>query len=130
MDIVFIRDLHIDAIVGIYDWERKVRQPVLVNLEMAHDNVKPAKSKNIDDALNYKAVIDRVSAFVVEQKFELVETMAEDIASLLMTEFGVPWLRVSCAKPTVISNAKAVGVVIERGTRVEAVDRGSNNAPD
>ncbi|VUD40386.1 Dihydroneopterin aldolase [Thalassocella blandensis] len=119
MDIVFIRDLQVEAVVGIYEWERKVRQPVLINLDMGHDNSVPAKSRNIEDALNYKAVADRICNLVVDQKFELLETMAEEIALVLQHEFAVPWMRISCAKPTVLTHVREVGVTIERGVRGE-----------
>ena len=116
MDIVFIEKLNVEAVVGIYAWERQVRQSILIDLEMAYDNTLPARSNDIADALDYAAVIQRVTDFVTEQKFELVETMAEEVAAMVMREFKVPWLKIRCAKPTVMSQASAVGVVIERGS--------------
>lgn len=117
MDTVFLRNLKVEAIIGIFDWERKVRQPILISLDMAYDISKAAKTNDIQDALNYKDVADRVTDFVVFEKFELLESLAEGVASLIMEEFNVNWLSVSCCKPTVMQNVDRVGVTIERGKR-------------
>jgi len=117
MDIVFIEDLRIDAVIGIYDWERKIRQVVAIDLEMAFDNRKPAASDDIGDTLNYKAVSKRLIAFVESSSFQLVETLAERCADIVLAEFGVGWLRLKLAKPGAVRGSKAVGVVIERGQR-------------
>jgi dihydroneopterin aldolase len=116
MDIVFIERLHIDTIIGIYDWERQVRQTVTLDLEMAWDNTRPAANDVIDDALNYKAVAKRLTAFVEESRFGLVETLAERCAVIVREEFAVPWLRLRVRKPRAVRGSKAVGVEIERGT--------------
>ena len=117
MDIVFIRDLRIDAVVGIYDWERRIRQAVRLDLEMGTDIRKAGETDAIEDTLDYKAVAKRVIAFVEESEFQLVETMAERIAGLLMAEFGIPWLRLTVAKPGAVRGSRDVGVLIERGSR-------------
>ena len=117
MDIIFIRDLRIDTVIGIYDWERSIRQTVSLDLEMATDIRKAAASDAIDDTLNYKAVAKRIIAFVEESSFQLVETLAERIAELVLAEFGVPWLRLTLNKGGAVRGARGVGVVIERGTR-------------
>ena len=117
MDIVFIRDLRIDTVVGIYDWERRIRQAVRLDLEMGTDIRKAGETDAIEDTLDYKAVAKRVIAFVEESEFQLVETMAERIAGLLMAEFGIPWLRLTVAKPGAVRGAREVGVTIERGAR-------------
>ena len=117
MDLVFIEDLRIETVIGIYDWERKIRQTVALDLEMAFDNTVPAASDRIDDTLDYKRVSKRLIAFVGESHFELVETLAERCAEIVMREFGVPWLRLKLSKPGAVTGAKAVGVVIERGRR-------------
>ncbi len=116
MDIVFIRDLTIDTVIGIYDWERSVRQTVCLDLEMAWDNRRPAQSQDIAQALDYSAVAERLIALIRDSKFLLVETMAEQCAAVLMEEFAVPWLRLSVSKPGAVREAKSVGVAIERGT--------------
>ena len=118
LDIVFIEDLRIETIIGIHDWEREIRQVVAIDLEMAADNTKPAASESIDDALNYKAVAKRLIKFVGESEFLLVETLAEEIAAIVLQEFNVPWLRLRLSKPGAVTGSKAVGVVIERGLKV------------
>lgn len=115
MDKVFIEGLRIDALIGIYDWERRVRQTLRFDLEMAFDNRRPAASDDIADTLNYKAVSKRLVKFVEQSDFGLVETLAERCAQLVMQEFGVPWLRLKLSKPGAVRGADAVGVVIERG---------------
>ena len=117
MDIVFINDLRIDTIIGIYDWEREVKQTVSIDLEMAHDISKAAKTDDIQYALNYKAVAKRIIAFIEPSEFLLVESMAEEIASLIMTEFSVPWLRLCLRKPGALRGSKDVGIMIERGNK-------------
>ena len=115
MDIVFIEDLRIDTVIGIYDWERKIRQTVALDVEMAFDNRKPAASDRIADTLDYKAVAKRLIAFVESSHFELVETLAERCAGIIIDEFRVPWLRLRLSKPGAVTGSKAVGVVVERG---------------
>jgi dihydroneopterin aldolase len=115
MDTVFIEDLRIETVIGIYDWERKIRQVVALDLEMAFDNRSPAASDDIGDTLNYKAVSKRLIAFVESSSFQLVETLAERCAQIVLDEFKVPWLRLKLSKPGAVRGSKAVGVVIERG---------------
>jgi dihydroneopterin aldolase len=117
MDIVYIRDLRIDTVIGIYEWERRVRQTVALDLEMAADVQRAAATDNIADALNYKAVAKRVIAFVEASQFQLVETLAERVTEIVMTEFGVPWLRLRLNKEGALRGARDVGVVLERGDR-------------
>ncbi|HVF34100.1 MAG TPA: dihydroneopterin aldolase [Candidatus Saccharimonadia bacterium] len=115
MDTVFIEDLRIETVIGIYDWERNIRQTVAIDLEMAFDNTVPAASDRIDDTLDYKRISKRLIAFVGESRFELVETLAERCAEIVMREFGVGWLRLRLSKPGAVTGAKSVGVMIERG---------------
>jgi 7,8-dihydroneopterin aldolase/epimerase/oxygenase len=117
MDIIFIRDLRIDTVIGIYDWERAIRQTLSFDLEMATDIARAAGSDNIDDTLNYKAVAKRVIAFVEASEFQLVETLAERVAELVREEFSVPWLRLTLNKGGAVRGANGVGVIIERGER-------------
>lgn len=116
MDIVFLRDLRIDTVIGIYDWEREIRQTVILDLEMATDVKKAAETDNIEDALNYKAVAKRMMQFIGDSNFGLVETLAERCAEIIQQEFGVRWLRLSINKIGAVSGATDVGVIIERGT--------------
>jgi len=117
MDIVFIEELRIDAVIGIYDWERRVRQTLSLDIEMAFDNTVPAADDDIAKTLNYKDVSKRLIGYVGESSFGLVETLAERCAAIIREEFGVQWLRLKLSKPGAVRGAKAVGVCIERGTR-------------
>ena len=117
MDIVYIRDLRVDAIIGINDWEREVRQPLSLDLEMATDIRKAADSDDIADTVDYKAVAKRLIAFVEGTEFLLVERMAERVSDIVREEFGVPWVRLRVSKPGAVTGAADVGVVIERGER-------------
>jgi len=117
MDIVYIRDLKIDTIIGINDWEREVRQTVSLDLEMATDIREAADSDDISQTLDYKAVAKRIIAFIEASEFLLVERMAERVSNILREEFGVAWLRLRVSKPGAVTGAADVGVVIERGER-------------
>jgi dihydroneopterin aldolase len=117
MDIIFLQALEIDTIIGIYDWERKIKQKVVFDFEMATDIRKAAESDKIEDTLNYKAVAKRVISFVEESHFELVETLAERVAAIIMDEFSVPWLKLTLNKEGAITGAKGVGIIIERGQK-------------
>ena len=117
MDIVYIRELEIDAIIGIYDWERETKQTVRIDLEMGCDNTKAAASEDIADALDYKSVAKRLISFVEGSEFLLVETLAERIAAIVLEEFSVPWLRLRLGKPGAVTGSKDVGVIIERGSK-------------
>ena len=114
MDKVFIEGLEIEALIGIYDWERRIRQTLRFDLEMGFDNRKPAASDAITDTPDYKAVSKRLVEFVGQSDFGLVETLAERCAAIVLEEFGVPWLRLKLSKPGAVRGAQAVGVVIER----------------
>jgi dihydroneopterin aldolase len=115
MDIIFLRDLRIETIIGIYDWERRIKQTVSLDLEMGADIRKAAASDHIDDTLNYKAVAKRLIEFVGASEYQLVETLAERIAELVLGEFQVPWLRLTVNKTGAVRGARDVGIVIERG---------------
>lgn len=116
MDRIFLSDLRIDTVIGIWDWERRIRQTVSIDLEMSCDIRRAAASDSVDDTLNYKQVAKRLQQFVGESSFHLVETLAEKIAGIVRDEFGVDWVRVRVNKPGAIRGASDVGVIIERGT--------------
>lgn len=116
MDIVFLRDLRIDAVIGIYGWERRTRQTLIFDLEMGADIARAAATDDIRDTLNYKAVAKRLTQFVGESEFQLVETLAERCAEIIREEFGVRWVRLTLNKKGAVRGATDVGVVIERGT--------------
>ena len=115
MDIVYIKALQVETVIGIYDWEREIRQRVVLDLDMGTDIRQAALTEDIESTLNYKSVSDRLVEFVSASEFLLVETMVEEIAALVMQEFSVPWLRLKVGKPDAIAAAEDVGVVIERG---------------
>ena len=117
MDIVFIRDLQIETVIGIYDWERQVRQIISLDIDMASDIQKAAGSDNIEDTLSYKTVAKRLIAFVEQSEFELVEALAEKICEIILKEFEVPWVRLTLNKPGAVRGSKSVGVIIERGQK-------------
>ena len=114
MDKVFIEALEIDCVIGIYDWERTIRQPVQLDIEMAFDNRKPAASDDIADTLDYKAISKRLIQFVSESEFGLVETLAERCAAIVLEEFGVARVLLKLSKPGAVRGARAVGVIVER----------------
>jgi 7,8-dihydroneopterin aldolase/epimerase/oxygenase len=114
MDKIFIHALKTETIVGIFDWERQVKQAVLMDIEFSADIRKAALSDSIDDTLNYKRVAKRVLAFVEESSFHLVETLAEHVAMLILEEFGVCWVHVTLSKPGAIRSSRDVGVTLER----------------
>ncbi|MDH4022681.1 MAG: dihydroneopterin aldolase [Gammaproteobacteria bacterium] len=117
MDTIFLRDLRVRTIVGIWDWERRLPQVVSIDLDMATDIRRAAGSDDIGDTLDYKGVTNRIRSFVAESRFQLIETMAEQIAAIIIDEFKVPWVRVVVHKPRAIRDSQDVGVAIERGKR-------------
>lgn len=117
MDIIYLNDLEIETIIGIFDWERRVKQKIRLNLEMATDVRKSAQSDNIEDTINYKSVAKRLINFVEASEFQLVETLAEHIAEIVLKEFGIKWVRLKVNKPGAVRYAGDVGVIIERGVR-------------
>ena len=117
MDKIFLTELKVDTIIGIWEWERRIRQTVVIDLEMSADIAAAAATDDVADTLNYKSVAKRVQDFVAESSFQLVETLAERIAAIIRDEFGVAWVKVCVNKPGAIRSSKAVGVIIERGER-------------
>ena len=115
MDIVYIRELEIETIIGIYDWERESKQIVCLDLEMGTDISAAASADDIEKALDYKAVAKRLIEFVESSDFCLVETLAEKIASIVIQEYQVPWVKLRVGKPGAVTGSKDVGVIIERG---------------
>ncbi|MAB23632.1 MULTISPECIES: dihydroneopterin aldolase [Pseudomonas] len=116
MDQVFIKGLTTDAVIGIYDWERTIRQPLIFDLDMAWDIRPAAAHENIDATLNYAAISEFIITFVQASEFLLVETLAEKLAAKLRKEFDIPWLRLRVTKPDAVKQAAGgVGVLIERG---------------
>lgn len=116
-DSVLIEGLAIDAVIGVYDWEREIAQTLLVDLEMAWDNRRPGQSDDVVDALDYASVSDTVADFFAQNQPNLLEAAAEGLSTRLRTEYGIAWLRLVIRKPGAVPQARAVGVSIERGQR-------------
>lgn len=119
MDRVFIEQLEVQALIGVYDWERTAKQQLLLDLEMAWDNQPAAACDKLTHALDYAAVCQRIEEFAAQSSFELVESFAEHLVALLRREFAIPWLRLRLTKPAAVPQARGVGVEIVRGTLVE-----------
>lgn len=117
MDTVYLRDLKIDTIIGVHDWEQEKKQPLIVSLEMAADVTLPAHTDNIDDAVDYYAVSRSIIEFAEQNQFKLIETFAEKLAKELMVRFQLSWLKLRVEKPEAVPEAATVGVCIERGKR-------------
>jgi dihydroneopterin aldolase len=116
MDKIFLSALSVECIVGIWEWERRVKQTVIIDLEMQADIRRAAASDHIDDTVDYKKVAKRLLAFVGDSQFQLVETLAERIAQVVVVEFGVRWVKVRLNKQGAIRGARDVGIEIERRT--------------
>lgn len=117
MDKIFLNELKVETVIGIWEWERKIRQTVLIDLEMSADIAKAAITDEVEDTLNYKSVAKRVQSFVAESSFQLVETLAERIAEIVREEFSVEWVKVRVNKPGAIRGSRDVGILIERGQK-------------
>lgn len=114
MDIIYLRELRIDTVIGVYDWEKRIKQTLVFDVELGTDIRRAAASDAVADTLDYKAVADRIVEFAGTHSFELVETLAERVAGLLIEEFQVPWLRLSINKPGAVPRVRDMGVRIER----------------
>jgi dihydroneopterin aldolase len=116
MDRVFIEELEVQTIIGIFDWEREIKQTISIDLEMEFDIRRAAETDSIEDTLDYKAVSKRLIHFIEDSEFQLVEALAERCAAIVLTDFPVNWLRLKLGKPGAVRGSSAVGVIIERGT--------------
>ena len=115
MDKIFLNELKVDTVIGIWEWERRIRQTIVIDLEMSADIATAAATDDVADTLNYKLVAKRIKSFVAESSFQLVETLAERIAEIIRTEFNVAWVKVRVNKPGAIRGSRDVGILIERG---------------
>ena len=114
MDLIYLRDLRIETVIGIFDWEREIRQTVVIDLEMGADIRRAAQTDAIEDTLDYKSVAKRIISFVSESSFQLVETLSDRIARIIVTEFDVPYVKVVVNKQGAVRGSRDVGVIIER----------------
>lgn len=115
MDLIYIRNLKIDCVIGAFDWERRIRQTVAIDLDLAMDAASAAHTDRLANTIDYKAISKRLIDYVGKSEFHLVETLAERVAEIVRDEFAVPWVRVRVNKRGALRNAGDVGVVIERG---------------
>lgn len=113
-DIVFIEDLRVETVIGIFDWEREIRQVVSLDLQMQFDISRAGQTDAIEDTLDYKSVAKRLIHFIEDSEFQLVEALAEQCAAIILAEFPVGWLRLKLSKPGAVRGSSAVGVLIER----------------
>ncbi len=114
MDKIFLRQLEIDTAIGIWEWERRIKQTVTIDLELATDARNASLADAVDKTLNYKDVAKRLIDFVGASEFQLIESLADAAAGLVIREFGVPWVKLSIGKPGAIAGSKVVGITIER----------------
>ena len=114
MDIIYLHDFKAKTLIGIYPWERKVKQTVRLDLEIALPTNRACQTDRIEDALDYALIVDRINRLLKEQHFSLLEALAEHIAQIILTEFKAPWVKVSVAKLGIIRGVKKLGVRIER----------------
>ncbi|MGH1537808.1 MAG: dihydroneopterin aldolase [Gammaproteobacteria bacterium] len=119
MDTIFLRDLEVNATIGIFEWEKRIKQKVRIDLEMATDIAKAAASDAIEDTLDYKAISKRIIQFVEDSSYELIETLIEKISEILLKEFNIPWVRLTISKPGAVRGSRDVGITIERGQRTD-----------
>ena len=117
MDIIYLSDLRIETVIGVFDWEREIKQEVVIDLEMGTDIRRAAETDALEDTLDYKSVAKRIIGFVEASEFQLVETLAERVADIILNEFNVPWLRLRLNKQGAVRGARDVGVIIERGEK-------------
>jgi dihydroneopterin aldolase len=115
MDKVCISGLKMDAVIGIHDWEREIRQPIVLDIEMATDCLRAAETDAIEQALDYAAISTRLIDLVTQSEYQLIETLAEEIARVLQLEFQVHWLSLRVSKPGAVPEADNISVLIERG---------------
>ena len=114
MDKIILNDLRIDTVIGIWDWEKRNPQTISIDLEMETDTKTASQSDSIEDVLDYKAVSKRVKQFIQESQFNLIETLAENVAKIILEEFDIQWLKLSISKPFAIRGSQNIGVCIER----------------
>ncbi len=114
VDTVFLRGLAIETTIGFFEWERHVKQTVVLDLEIPVDCARAASTDTVDNTVDYKAIAKRCIAFVEAAQYHLVETLAHQLATTLLAEFDIAWIRLSVNKPGAIRGSRDVGVKIER----------------
>jgi dihydroneopterin aldolase len=117
MDTIFISELKLDALIGIYAWEHEVPQTIQLDIELAVDASRCARSGRIADTVDYSKVVARIRETLAGRHFTLIEKLAEELAAMILREFDTPWVRLSIAKLAPLRGVKRLGLTIERGTR-------------
>lgn len=117
MDIIFINELKLDMLIGVYDWERKVPQTVQLDLEVGIPGDRAAQSDQLADTIDYAAIVSRIEASLRENRFSLLEKVAEHVAQVILRDFKSPWVKVSITKLAPLRNVRRLGVTVERGER-------------
>lgn len=117
MDIIYIHGLKCECRIGVWQWEKQVSQTLVLDLDLATDNKKAAKSDKLEDALNYQKISERVIVHVQQSNVDLIETLVENLAEMILAEFNVSWVKIKLDKGGAVKQAKNVGVVIERGAK-------------
>ena len=120
MDTIFIHGLQCECVIGVWDWEKKITQTLVLDIDLAADIRKAAASDNLQDTLDYKKIADRVIEFAQANPCDLIETLVERLAELILKEFEVPWVRIKLDKGGAVKRVKHVGVLIERGSRPDS----------
>lgn len=118
MDILFLRDFRLETIIGLYEWERKAPQPVLIDLEIGLYDHKAGHTDDVADTIDYGKVAERIRESVATREIHLVETLGEHIADIVRNEFGAPWVRVTVRKLAILRGVKELGIIVERGSRL------------
>jgi dihydroneopterin aldolase len=117
MDIIFLQDVKVQTVLGVPEWERMKPQTVVLDIELAMPHSRSCQSDDIEDAIDYGEIVERMRQLLAENSFRLVEALAENVAQMIMGEFGAPWVKVRVAKPGILPGVRQLGVVIERGSR-------------
>jgi 7,8-dihydroneopterin aldolase/epimerase/oxygenase len=117
MDVIYLHNLRVETVIGVWEWERRIRQTLLIDLDLGTDVSRAAETDDIADTVDYKAVSDRVIGLAVGSEFRLIEALASRIAATVIEEFGLKWIRVRINKQGVVRHVRDIGVVIERGER-------------
>jgi FolB domain len=117
MDIIFLQDVKVQTVLGVPEWERMKPQTVVLDIELAMPHSRSCHSDDIEDTIDYGEIIVRMQQLLAENSFRLVEALAENVAQMIMGEFGAPWVKVRVAKPGILTGVRQLGVVIERGSR-------------
>lgn len=117
MDIIFLRELRVDTVIGVWEWERRIRQTLVLDIELGTDTRAAGDTDDLAHTVDYKAVSDRIMAFCRDSDFQLIEALGEGICTLVLKEFKLPWMRLKMTKQGVVPGVKEVGIIIERGQR-------------